>query len=115
MHLNRYRAIFFGNTFSNFCKNTIDGVMIITINVIWFKIIIVNDGKVNYKFQTKKTRLIPETKIDSLFSNVQFQIEGCTTYRLDKNADSEGILLHTREDTPSTLKCLLKIFILRWK
>ena len=94
---------------------TIDGIMIITIKVIWFKITIIKDWKVNYKFQTKKTRLISETKIDFSFPTVQFQIEGCTTYRLDRNANSEGILLLIWEDIPSSLKCLLKVFILRWK
>ena len=33
----------------------------------------------------------------------QFQIEGYTTYRLDRNANGGGILLYIREDIPSTL------------
>ena len=34
---------------------------------------------------------------------MQFQIEGYTTYRLDRNANGGGIPLYIREDTPSTL------------
>ena len=34
---------------------------------------------------------------------MHFQIEGYTTYRLDKNASGGGILLYIREDIPSTL------------
>ena len=47
--------------------------------------------------------LISETKIDSSFPNAQFQIEGYTTYRLDRNANGGGIFLYIREDIPSTL------------
>ena len=47
--------------------------------------------------------VISETKIDSSFPTVQFQIEGYITYRLDRNANGEGILLYSREDRPSTL------------
>ena len=47
--------------------------------------------------------LISETKIDSSFPTAQFQIGGYTTYRLDRNANSGGILLYIREDIPSTL------------
>ena len=47
--------------------------------------------------------LISETKIDSSFPTAQFQIEGCTTYRLDRNANGGGILLYIRKDIPSTL------------
>ena len=47
--------------------------------------------------------LISETKIDSSFPNAQFQIEGYTTYRLDRNVNGGGILLYIREDIPSTL------------
>ena len=47
--------------------------------------------------------LISETKINSSFPTVQFQIEGYTTYRLDRNANGGGILLYIREDIPSTL------------
>ena len=47
--------------------------------------------------------LISETKIDSSFPTAQFQIEGCTTYRLDRNANVGGILLYIREEIPSTL------------
>ena len=41
-------------------------------------------------------------KIDSSFPIAQFQI-GYTTYRLDRNANSGGILLYIRDDIPSTL------------
>ena len=44
-----------------------------------------------------------KTKIDSSFPNEQFQIEGYTTYRLDRNANGGVILLYIREDIPSTL------------
>ena len=47
--------------------------------------------------------LISKTKIDSSFPTVLFQIEGYTTYRLDRNANGGGILLYIREDIPSTL------------
>ena len=47
--------------------------------------------------------LISETKIDSSFPTAQFQIEGYTTYRLDRNTNGGGILLYIREDIPSTL------------
>ena len=39
----------------------------------------------------------------SSFPTAQFQIEGYSTYRLDRNANGEGILLYIREDMPSTL------------
>ena len=47
--------------------------------------------------------LISETKIDSSFPTAQFQTEGYTTYRLDRNTNGGGILLYIREDIPSTL------------
>ena len=47
--------------------------------------------------------LICETKIDSSFPAAQFQIEGYTTYRLDRNTNGGGILLYIRADIPSTL------------
>ena len=47
--------------------------------------------------------LIPETKIDSSFPIAQFQIEGYTTYRLDRNANGGGRLLYIWEDIPSTM------------
>ena len=47
--------------------------------------------------------LISETKIDSSFPYVQFQIEGYTTHRLDRNANDGGIPLCIREDITSTL------------
>ena len=46
---------------------------------------------------------ISETKIDSSFPTAQFQIEGYTTYRLDRNANGGGILLYIREDIPFPL------------
>ena len=48
-------------------------------------------------------QLISETKTDSSFPTAQFQIEGYTTYRLDRNAYGGGILLYIREDILSTL------------
>ena len=47
--------------------------------------------------------LISETKIDSSFPTAQFQIEGYTTYSLDRNTNGGGMLLHIREDMQSTL------------
>ena len=47
--------------------------------------------------------LISETKIDSSFPSPQFQIEGYTTYSLDRNVNGGGILLYIREDILSTL------------
>ena len=47
--------------------------------------------------------LISEIKIDFSFPTAHFQIEGYTTYRLDRNANGGGILLYIREDIPSTL------------
>ena len=47
--------------------------------------------------------LISETKVDSSFSTAQFQIEGYTTYRLERNANLGGKILYIREGIPSTL------------
>ena len=47
--------------------------------------------------------LISETKIDSSFLTAQFQIDGYTTYRLDRDTNGGGIFLFIREDIPSTL------------
>ena len=47
--------------------------------------------------------LIFETKIDSSFPTAQFQIEGYTAYRLNRNANCGGILLYIRDDIPSTM------------
>ena len=47
--------------------------------------------------------LISETKIDFSSPIAQFQIEGYTTYRLDRNANGGGILLYIWEDIPSRL------------
>ena len=41
------------------------------------------------------TLLITETKIDSSFSEAQFEIDGFTTpYRVDKDCHGGGILIH---------------------
>ena len=47
--------------------------------------------------------LISETKIVSSFPTAQFQIEGYTTYSLDRHAKGGSILLCIKEDIPSTL------------
>ena len=47
--------------------------------------------------------LISKTKTDSSFPTAQFQIEGYTSYKLDRNANGGGILLYTWEGIPSTL------------
>ena len=47
--------------------------------------------------------LISETKSYSSFTTAQFQIEGHTTYRLNRNANGGGILLYIRDNIPSTL------------
>ena len=47
--------------------------------------------------------LTSETKVDSSFSTAHFQIEGYTTYRLERNANLGGIIFYIREGIPSTL------------
>ena len=47
--------------------------------------------------------LIFGTKNDNSFPTAQFQIEDYATYRLDRNTNGGGILLHIREDISSTL------------
>ena len=47
--------------------------------------------------------LISETKIDSSFPTAQFNINGFTTYRRDRNINGGGIILYVREDIPSSL------------
>ena len=47
--------------------------------------------------------LTSETKVDSSFSTAQFQIEGYTTYRLERNANLGGIIFYIRVGIPSTL------------
>ena len=49
------------------------------------------------------TLLICETKIACSFPTAQCQMEGFTTYRLDRNANGGGILLYIRTDIPSIL------------
>ena len=54
--------------------------------------------------------LIIETKIDSLFSKPQFEIDGFTTpYRVDRDCHGGGTLLYVRQDIPSKLFINLKI------
>ena len=47
--------------------------------------------------------LTSETKTDSSLLTAQFQIEGYTAYRLDRNPNGGGILLYIRKDIPCTL------------
>ena len=47
--------------------------------------------------------LISENKIGASFPTAQFQIEGYATYKLDRNANGGGMLLHIRESIPYTL------------
>ena len=48
--------------------------------------------------------MISETKLDSSFSNGQFQIHSYSEpYRLDRNVNDGGILAVIREDTPTKL------------
>ena len=47
--------------------------------------------------------LLSETKIDSSFPKVQFEIDGFTVYRCDRNEDGGGLLLYVRNDIPSDL------------
>ena len=47
--------------------------------------------------------LISETKIDSSFPTAQFNMNGFTTYRRDRNINGGGIVLYVREDIPSSL------------
>ena len=61
------------------------------------------DSLVRMLHNNLDTLLISENKIDSLFPTAQFQIEGYTTYRLNRNAIGGGIRLYIREDIPSTL------------
>ena len=48
--------------------------------------------------------LISETKLDDSFPSAQFEIEGfITPYRYDRKDKGGGLLLHIREDIPSSL------------
>ena len=48
--------------------------------------------------------MISETKLDSSFPNVQFQIHGYSEpYRLDRNENGGGILVFIRENIPTKL------------
>ena len=44
--------------------------------------------------------LISETKIDSTFTKSQFEIQGFSPHRLDRNAHGGGLLFYTRSDIP---------------
>ena len=47
--------------------------------------------------------LISETKTDFSFSTAQYEIDGYTTYKLDRNTNGGGVFLYVKEDVPSTL------------
>ena len=48
--------------------------------------------------------LISETKLDDSFSSAQFRLKGLfTPYRLDRNSNGGGILLHLREGIQSSI------------
>ena len=47
--------------------------------------------------------LLSETMIDSSFPKAQFEIDGFTVYRRDRNEDGGGLLLYVRDDIPSDL------------
>ena len=48
--------------------------------------------------------MISETKLDNSFPDGQFLISGYSSpYRLDRNCQGGGIMLHVREDIPSKL------------
>ena len=54
--------------------------------------------------------LITETKIESSFSETQFEIDGFTTpHRFDRDCHGGGVLLYIRHDIPSKLLINLKI------
>ena len=63
----------------------------------------VNDSLVRMQHNSLDILLIFATKIDSSFPTVQFQIDGRTTFRLDRNANGGGKILYIREDISSTL------------
>ena len=44
--------------------------------------------------------LVSETKIDNSFPNQQFSIDGCKTYRRDRNNFSGGLLFYVNENIP---------------
>ena len=44
-----------------------------------------------------------QENFNSSFTIDQFKMEGCTTYRLDKNSNGRCILIYVRENIPSTL------------
>ena len=46
--------------------------------------------------------VVTETKLDSIFPNYQFLIEGFSQpYRMDRNRNGGGVLIYVREDIPS--------------
>ena len=57
--------------------------------------------------------LISETKIDDSFPNVQFKIEGCKSFRKDRDAFGGGLLFYVNEklNCRSLEICLLYTFI----
>ena len=61
------------------------------------------DSLVRMLYNNLDILLTSETKIDFSFPTALFQIEGYTTYRLDRNTNGGGILLYIPEDIPSTL------------
>ena len=44
--------------------------------------------------------VLTETKIDSSFPFIQFDIDGYTQYRLDRKIDAGGIIIYIRDDIP---------------
>jgi len=71
----------------------------------------INLNSLRNKFQPFKTLiegkcdiiLLSEIKLDSSFPAHQFDIEGYSSFRLDRDARGGGILLYVREDIPSKL------------
>ena len=47
--------------------------------------------------------LISETKINFSFPTAKFYMDGFTANRYDRNLNGGGIILHIRDDIPSTL------------
>ena len=47
--------------------------------------------------------MVTDTKLDDYFSTMQFNMEGCYTFRLDRNEYGGGILLYVRDDILSKL------------
>ena len=47
--------------------------------------------------------LLSETKINFSFPTAKFYMDGFTANRYDRNLNGGGIILHIRDDIPSTL------------